>query len=71
MMQYGGAVMFRGVKCLIEYIQSVARIFCVFMIALFLPRVFLRYVDHQHRVGAVSFKLGLENVSQKFLRSPM
>ena len=69
MMQYGGAVMFRGVKCLIEYIQSVARIFCVFMIALFLPRVFLRYVDHQHRVGAVSFKLGLENVSQKFLRS--
>ena len=65
--------MFGGVKFVGKQVLSVARIFCLFMFALFLPKVFLTRIHSSERTVPLkpnsSFRLGLENLSSSFLKS--
>ncbi|HZW60856.1 MAG TPA: exo-beta-N-acetylmuramidase NamZ domain-containing protein [Candidatus Babeliales bacterium] len=60
--------MLRGVKFILDYILSVLKVTCVFLFALFLPRLFLYYAaqgkqeDITNPIEHSSFKLGLENI---------
>ncbi len=61
--------MLRGLKFLIEYILSVAKVTLLFLVALFLPRVFISYRALNPAAPeplTSSFKLGLENISDTF-----
>ncbi len=63
----------RGISCLTEYIFSVLRLCLLFSCALFLPRLFLLYINSTSQSIAHTsnkhFKLGLENISNEFLHS--
>jgi uncharacterized protein YbbC (DUF1343 family) len=60
--------MLRGVRYIIEYILSVAKVTLLLLLALFLPRLFLHYASQEgipQKADVIHhhFKLGLENVS--------
>ena len=67
--------MIGGIRSLLEYILSVVRVFCLFLIALFIPRLFIHYVSspaqNSEQVDAQSpaLKLGLENLTDDFLKN--
>lgn len=64
--------MFRGVRRIICYGVSIARICCLFFIALFLPKLFITHIHSTSRAVSYqkpsSFRLGLENLSDSFLK---
>ena len=64
--------MFRGVKRIIRYVISVVRICCLLFLVLFLPKIFITHIHSTTRVvssqKASSFRLGLENISDSFLK---
>lgn len=59
----------RGIAWIYAYLVSCAQLFCVFLVALFLPKLFVLYASTQGVVEQPSerFKLGLENVSPAVL----
>jgi len=64
--------MFGGVKFLGKQVLAVARIFCLFMVALFLPKIFLTRIHSSARKiplrSSSQFRLGIENLSPSFLK---
>ncbi|MCK5632827.1 DUF1343 domain-containing protein [bacterium] len=65
--------MLGGIKCVWDYVLSIARICCVLLIALFLPKVFLVKINSSSAGLAphqsISFRLGLENLTDDFLKT--
>jgi len=65
--------MIRGARKFLNYIFSVTRIFLILLLALFLPRIFLIDTDTKTYASTtnkkIQFKLGLENITDKFLRT--
>src|SRR4029078_5408551 len=59
----------RGIAGLYKYVMSLAQLFCIFLVALFLPKLFVYYASTQGTVQQPTdqFKLGLENVSPSVL----
>ena len=67
--------MFRGVRRVVRYIVSITRICSLLFIALFLPKLFVTHIHSHSRVISSqkpsSFRLGLENLSDSFLKKLM
>jgi len=63
--------MVRGASKIFNYILSVSKVFCLFLFALLLPRVFVTYVNTKSHNGILlqntGFRLGLENITNDFL----
>ena len=68
-----GDKMLRGLHTIVHYIKSLTKIFCVLLIAMFVPKLFVHYAQSQPRTDEMptqaSFKLGLENISPSLLKS--
>jgi len=67
--------MFRGVRRVVRYIVSITRICSLLFVALFLPKLFITHIHSHSRVISSqkpsSFRLGLENLSDSFLKKLM
>jgi len=65
--------MFGGVRFICNQLLAVARVCCIFLVALFLPKFFLVHLHSAGRPMVTQqqrlFRLGLENLSENFLRS--
>jgi uncharacterized protein YbbC (DUF1343 family) len=62
-----------GLQQFFAYLKSLTKIFCVLLIAMFTPKLFVYYAQSQPRTDELplqtSFKLGLENISPSLLKS--
>ncbi len=65
--------MLGGVRSVWEHVLSIARICSVLLIALFLPKIFFVHIHSSSEFSSpgysTSFRLGLENISDEFLKS--
>jgi len=62
--------MVRGACKISNYVLSVSKVFCLFLFALLLPRIFVTYVNTKSYNGIplqkADFRLGLENITDDF-----
>ncbi|MFI5333284.1 MAG: exo-beta-N-acetylmuramidase NamZ domain-containing protein [Candidatus Babeliales bacterium] len=65
--------MVRLLQRMVAYLKSLTTIFCVLLIAMFTPKLFVYYAQSQPRADEAplqaSFKLGLENISPSLVKS--
>ena len=65
--------MFGGIRFVYNQLLAVARVCCIFFVALFLPKFFLVRLNSTERPlvshHRSTFRLGVENLSDDFLRS--